>query len=74
MSKSSKSQTPSMITQSEIEEQIAFVLAHPGMSAWLKNALGDALSRDPICVLNDLEILNQILRNRSALLIAEKYN
>lgn len=50
------------------------MLGHPGMSAWLKTALSDALHRDPISVLNDLEILNLILRNRSEMLIAEKYN
>jgi hypothetical protein len=74
MSGSSEPQTPGIITQSAMEEQISFVLAHPGMSAWLKTALSDALHRDPISVLNDLEILNLILRNRSEMLIAEKYN
>lgn len=55
-----------------IEEQIAFVLSHPGTSAWLKNALSGALLLDPVAVLNDLEILNLILGNRSNLLIAER--
>lgn len=54
------------------EEQIAFVLSHPGMSAWLKRALSDALSCDPIEVLNDLEILNFIFRNRSGQLSNKK--
>ncbi len=57
---------------SAIDEQISFVLDHPGMSVWLKSALRDALPRDPICVLNDLEILNLILRKRSAILISEQ--
>lgn len=72
MSKSSEPQKPSITGQSTIEEQISFVLNHPGMSAWLKSALSAALHRDPISVLNDLEILNLLLRNRSELLIAEK--
>ena len=74
MSKTSEPQTPGITAQSAIVEQISFVLGHPGMSAWLKTALSDALHRDPISNLNDLEILNLILRNRSELLIAEKYN
>jgi len=65
---------PGITTQSAMERQISFVLAHPGMSSWLKTALSDALHRDPISVLNDLEILNLILRNRSEMLIAEKEN
>lgn len=55
------------------EDQIAFVLSHPGMSAWLKRALSEALSCDPIEVLNDLEILNLILRSRSGQLSKEKF-
>ena len=43
------------------------------MSAWLKNALRETLLEDPIVVLNDLEILNLILRSRSELLVAEEY-
>jgi hypothetical protein len=74
MSKSSEPQTPSITAQSAIDEQISFVLGNPGMSAWLKSALSDALRCDPISILNDLEILNLILRNRSELLIAEKYS
>jgi len=40
------------------------------MSDWLKTALQEALPRDPIAVLNDLEILNLVLRKRSEALIA----
>jgi hypothetical protein len=64
---------PSFTPQGAIEEQISFVMRDARMSVWLKSALRDALPRDPICVLNDLEILNLILRKRSELLIAEKY-
>lgn len=74
MSKSSEPQMPSITGQSTIEEQISFVLGHPRMSVWLKSALSDALHRDPISVLNDLEILNLILRSRSECLIVEKFD
>ena len=67
-------QTPSVTPQSAIDDQISFVLSNPRMSAWLKTALSEALLRDPISVLNDLEILNLILRTRSELLIAESYD
>ena len=53
----------------DIESQIAWVLAHPGMSDWLKDALRSAADRDPVHVLNDLEILCLILRSRSQSLI-----
>lgn len=44
------------------DERIAWVLAHPGMSPWLKEALRSARQRDPVEVLNELEILNLLLR------------
>jgi len=44
------------------EERIAWVLAHPRTSPWLKEALRGARQRDPIEVLNELEILNLLLR------------
>ena len=47
------------------EDRIAWVLAHPGMSRWLKDALRTALDRDPVAVLSDLEMLNTLLRPRS---------
>lgn len=53
----------------EIESHIAWVLAHPGMSDWLKDALRSAADRDPVHVLNDLEILCLLLRSRSQSLI-----
>ena len=56
--------------QFEADAHIAFILEHPGMSDWLKRALGKALPRDPVAVLNDLEILNLVLRKRSEALIA----
>lgn len=59
-----KSLQPVPCRQCTVDEQISFVLSHPGMSAWLKNALRTALDRDPAEVLNDLEILNLISRLR----------
>lgn len=44
------------------EERIEWVLAHPRMSHWLKEALRGARDRDPVEVLNELEILNLLLR------------
>jgi len=44
----------------EIDERISWVLEHPTMSGWLKDALNSALDRNPIDVLNDLEILNHL--------------
>jgi hypothetical protein len=55
--------------QFEADAHIAFILEHPGMSDWLKRALQEALPRDPVAVLNDLEILNLVLRKRSEALI-----
>lgn len=44
------------------DQRIAWILAHPGTSAWLKDALRAARQRDPIEVLNELEILTLLLR------------
>ena len=54
---------------SDVDDQISFVLDHPHMSDWIKRTLASALACSPIQLLNDLEVLNQILRTRSALLI-----
>ena len=55
-----------------IDEQITFVVGHPDMSEWLKHTLNTALGRPPTALLNDLEILNQILRRRSELLLSNR--
>lgn len=58
------------------DEQIDLVLSHPAMSPWLKNTLATARDRDPVDVLNDLEILDYMLRTRSDARIrsaSEKY-
>jgi hypothetical protein len=46
------------------EQKIAWVLAHPGMSPWLKNALRSAIDQDPIHIMNDLEVLRHVLSAR----------
>ena len=51
------------------EERIAWVLASPGMSPWLKDALRTARARDPVALLNDLEIMCLLLRARSQAII-----
>ena len=73
MGESLKPELSRSAIESSVEDQIAFVLSHPGMSAWLKRSLSDALSCDPIEVLNDLEILGLILRRRSRQLLEEKF-
>jgi len=47
-----------------VDEQTSFVLNHPGMSPWLKDALREVNGLDPVCVLNDLEILRLIVMQR----------
>lgn len=44
------------------DERIAWVLAHPQMSPWLKAALRSATQCHPVEVQNHLEILNLLLR------------
>ena len=53
----------------DTDSMIEWVLSHPGMSSWLKDALRSALDRNPFDVLNDLEILKHLsaARCRSAL-------
>ena len=70
MSESSERPAPKLTTEDSIDDQIAFVLGNPRMSAWLQVALREALLLDPIDVLGELEILNHILRQRSELLLA----
>jgi hypothetical protein len=71
MGKSKEESTAGTEARKALDVQIAFVLSHAGTSAWLKDALRVALDRSAIEVLNDLEILNLILRKRAALLFAE---
>jgi hypothetical protein len=43
---------------------IPVILADPAASSWLKNALQDALSRDPVDAANDAEIVAKLLDRR----------
>jgi hypothetical protein len=45
----------------ESERRIAFILAHPAASDWLKDALRAAIRRDPVDVGNDVELLHHLL-------------
>jgi hypothetical protein len=51
-----------IIPMPEVERRIAWILAHPDISDWLKATVRKALDRDPIDVANDLEILIHLLR------------
>lgn len=53
--------TPYEILQTN-DERITWVLSDPRMSSWLKDALTSSRDRDPVEVLNELEILNLLLR------------
>ncbi len=53
----------------EAERRIAWVLAHPGFSPWLKRALRAALAADPVDVCNDVEVLRELLRFRADAMI-----
>lgn len=44
------------------DQRIAWILAHPGTSAWLRDALRATRERDPVEVLNELGILTLLLR------------
>jgi len=46
----------------EAERRIAWIETHPAFSGWLKETLRSAIVRDPVEVMNDLEILGQLLR------------
>ena len=56
----------------DAEQQIAWVLAHPGMSTWLKNALRTGLDGDPVQTINDLEILRILLHLRTDEIIRKR--
>ena len=53
---------PSTLDLLRSEEHIRSALAHPAFSDWLKSALRGAISRDPLVVANDLELLTHLLR------------
>jgi len=47
------------------EARVAWVLAHPHISAWLKQALRSAQDVDPIALQNDVEMLRHLVALRS---------
>lgn len=47
-------------------DRMNWVLAHPGFSAWLKTTLAQSRGRDPIELLNELEVLDSLIRDRCA--------
>lgn len=47
-------------------DRMDWVLSHPGFSDWLKGAVSDSRGRDPIELLNELEVLNSLIRGRCA--------
>ena len=46
------------------EDRIAWVLEHPQMSDWLKQALRSADEADPVVLQNDLEMIRHLLLPR----------
>lgn len=60
------SDTPEFGSDRTPLDHAAFVLRHPRMSRWIKNAVREAMDEDPISVLNDLEILRVIMLLRTA--------
>jgi hypothetical protein len=46
--------------------QALTVTEDPGASAWLKNALVDAINRDPVSAAEDADVLRRILQLRAA--------
>jgi len=56
----------------EAERRIEWVLTHPGMSGWLKDALRTALDRDPIDILNELEMLRVLLTPRTDAMVRRR--
>lgn len=47
-----------------IDARIASIVLDPTTSHWLRQALGDAVKRDPVDALNDAEVLLELLELR----------
>ena len=47
------------------EARIAWLLAYPSMSAWLKQTLRAAFAADPVTVVDDVELPKLLLRSRT---------
>lgn len=52
-------------TIAEAETRIAWVLNHPDMSDWLKQALRTAVDVDPVGLQNDVELLRHLVTPRA---------
>ena len=50
----------------EVDDQIDWMLENHRMSGWLQQALRNARDRDPVDILNDLEILAYLKRRANA--------
>ena len=50
----------------QCDQRIEWILKNDGTSAWLKEALESAAACDPVSILNDVEILCELLKRRSA--------
>jgi hypothetical protein len=46
----------------EAQARISWIESHPAFSGWLKDTLRSAVARNPVDVINDLEILHHVLR------------
>ncbi|UGB39542.1 hypothetical protein [Frateuria soli] len=53
----------------QAEQRIEWVLSHPGTSDWLKACLRTLRLHHPVQALNDLEVLDMLVRERSIALI-----
>lgn len=58
----------------ETEDRIDWVLSHPGMSDWLKQALRGGRERNPVDLLNDLEMLDHLLKRRAEAQINQSFS
>ncbi len=47
-----------------IDAGIASMVTHPGTSDWLRQALQDAVRRDPVDALKDAELLRELMELR----------
>jgi hypothetical protein len=51
------------------DARIAWVLDHPQMSGWIKQAIRSADGLDPVSLQNDVEILRELITSRAQLQI-----
>ncbi len=56
-------------TLEKADANVIWVLDHPEMSPWIKDALRAALVADPITVANEVEVLRQVIVPRSNALV-----